>query len=167
MGNHLPGVLIPFGFTFADNRYTYREVFMEGSLRQWWRLMRLVSCRPISGIVRWEVYTAHLVTAAAGLLWGQVRGGLSVHFGSGRGGLLCCSAIFQGPKQPHSPAHQGAVGRPSWLSLWQVTDLWGLSPSLSIISGTPWSVRFRGQAGWERWPRASGDCQSQGRCSGK
>ncbi len=56
-----------------------------------------------------EVYTAHLVTAS----WGFCGAGerkLSVHFGSSRGGLLYRSAIFQGPKQPHSPAHQGEVG---------------------------------------------------------
>ena len=66
--------LIPFGFTFADNRYTYREVFMEG---QFEAVVEVDEAGQLSSFI-WdcemeEVYTAHLVTAAAGAFVGQVR----------------------------------------------------------------------------------------------
>ncbi|HFU4501463.1 TPA: MmcQ/YjbR family DNA-binding protein [Streptococcus suis] len=70
---HLPS-LIPFGFHFADNRYTYREVFMEG---QFEAVVEVDEAGQLSSYV-WdcemeEVYTAHLVTAPAGAFVGQVR----------------------------------------------------------------------------------------------
>lgn len=70
---HLPS-LIPFGFIFADNRYTYREVFMEG---QFEAVVEVDEAGQLSSYV-WdcemeEVYTAHLVTAPAGAFVGQVR----------------------------------------------------------------------------------------------
>ncbi|WFA75914.1 MmcQ/YjbR family DNA-binding protein [Streptococcus suis] len=66
--------LIPFGFIFADNRYTYREVFMEG---QFEAVVEVDEAGQLSSYV-WdcemeEVYTAHLVTAPAGAFVGQVR----------------------------------------------------------------------------------------------
>ncbi|HFI0934273.1 TPA: MmcQ/YjbR family DNA-binding protein [Streptococcus suis] len=70
---HLPS-LIPFGFIFSDNRYTYREVFMEG---QFEAVVEVDEAGQLSSYV-WdcemeEVYTAHLVTAPAGAFVGQVR----------------------------------------------------------------------------------------------
>ncbi|HEL1550844.1 TPA: MmcQ/YjbR family DNA-binding protein [Streptococcus suis] len=70
---HLPS-LIPFGFIFADNRYTYREVFMEG---QFEAVVEVDEAGQLSSYI-WdcemeEVYTAHLVTAQAGAFVGQVR----------------------------------------------------------------------------------------------
>lgn len=70
---HLPS-LIPFGFILADNRYTYREVFMEG---QFEAVVEVDEAGQLSSYV-WdcemeEVYTAHLVTAPAGAFVGQVR----------------------------------------------------------------------------------------------
>lgn len=68
--------LIPFGFHFADNRYTYRELFMEG---QFEAVVEVDEAAQLSSYV-WdcemeEVYTAHLVTAPAGAFVGQVREG--------------------------------------------------------------------------------------------
>ncbi|HFI0304642.1 TPA: MmcQ/YjbR family DNA-binding protein [Streptococcus suis] len=70
---HLPS-LIPFGFILSDNRYTYREVFMEG---QFEAVVEVDEAGQLSSYV-WdcemdEVYTAHLVTAPAGAFVGQVR----------------------------------------------------------------------------------------------
>ncbi|HEL1587136.1 TPA: MmcQ/YjbR family DNA-binding protein [Streptococcus suis] len=70
---HLPS-LIPFGFILSDNRYTYREVFMEG---QFEAVVEVDEAGQLSSFV-WdcemeEVYTAHLVTAPAGAFVGQVR----------------------------------------------------------------------------------------------
>ncbi|WP_105209728.1 MmcQ/YjbR family DNA-binding protein [Streptococcus suis] len=70
---HLPS-LIPFGFILSDNRYTYREVFMEG---QFEAVVVVDEAGQLSSFV-WdcemeEVYTAHLVTAPAGAFVGQVR----------------------------------------------------------------------------------------------
>ncbi|HFU3844155.1 TPA: MmcQ/YjbR family DNA-binding protein [Streptococcus suis] len=70
---HLPS-LIPFGFIFSDNRYTYREVFMEG---QFEAVVEVDEDGQLSSFV-WdcemeEVYTAHLVTAPTGAFVGQVR----------------------------------------------------------------------------------------------
>ncbi|HFU3984449.1 TPA: MmcQ/YjbR family DNA-binding protein [Streptococcus suis] len=70
---HLP-FLIPFGFHFADNRYTYRELFMEG---QFEAVVEVDEAGRLSSFV-WdcemeEVYTAHLVTVPAGAFVGQVR----------------------------------------------------------------------------------------------
>ncbi|HFI0631478.1 TPA: MmcQ/YjbR family DNA-binding protein [Streptococcus suis] len=70
---HLPS-LLPFGFHFADNRYIYREVFMEG---QFEAVVEVDETGRLSSFV-WdcemeEVYTAHLVTAPAGAFVGQVR----------------------------------------------------------------------------------------------
>ncbi|MFM0786012.1 MmcQ/YjbR family DNA-binding protein [Streptococcus suis] len=66
--------LLPFGFIFSDNRYTYREVFMEG---QFEAVVVVDEAGQLSSYV-WdcemeEVYTAHLVTAPAGAFVGQVR----------------------------------------------------------------------------------------------
>ncbi|HFR3630492.1 TPA: MmcQ/YjbR family DNA-binding protein [Streptococcus suis] len=66
--------LIPFGFIFSDNRYIYREVFMEG---QFEAVVEVDEAGQLSSFV-WdcemeEVYTAHLVTAPAGAFVGQVR----------------------------------------------------------------------------------------------
>ncbi|HFI0369456.1 TPA: MmcQ/YjbR family DNA-binding protein [Streptococcus suis] len=66
--------LIPFGFILSDNRYTYREVFMEG---QFEAVVEVDEAGQLSSYV-WdcemeEVYTAHLVTAPAGAFVGQVR----------------------------------------------------------------------------------------------
>ena len=66
--------LIPFGFIFADDRYTYREVIMEG---QFEAVVEVDEAGQLSSFI-WdcemeEVYTAHLVTAAAGAFVGQVR----------------------------------------------------------------------------------------------
>ncbi|HEP1792271.1 TPA: MmcQ/YjbR family DNA-binding protein [Streptococcus suis] len=70
---HLPS-LIPFGFLFANNRYTYREVFMEGQFEavvevdeagQWTSFIWDVDMD--------ELYTAHLVTAPAGAFVSQVK----------------------------------------------------------------------------------------------
>ncbi|NJW39042.1 MmcQ family protein [Streptococcus suis] len=66
--------LIPFGFIFANNRYTYREVFMEG---QFEAVVEVDEAGQLSSYV-WdcemeEVYTAHLVTAPSGAFVGQVR----------------------------------------------------------------------------------------------
>lgn len=68
---HLPS-LIPFGFILSNNRYTYREVFMEG---QFEAVVEVDEAGQLSSYV-WdcemeEVYTAHLVTAQLGLLWGR------------------------------------------------------------------------------------------------
>ncbi|HFU3982041.1 TPA: MmcQ/YjbR family DNA-binding protein [Streptococcus suis] len=66
--------LLPFGFLFADNRYTYREVFMEGQFEavvevdeagQWTSFIWDVDMD--------ELYTAHLVTAPAGAFVSQVK----------------------------------------------------------------------------------------------
>ncbi|MFI3124699.1 MmcQ/YjbR family DNA-binding protein [Streptococcus suis] len=70
---HLPS-LIPFGFILSNNRYTYREVFMEG---QFEAVVEVDEAGQLSSYV-WdcemeEVYTAHLVTAPAGAFVGQVR----------------------------------------------------------------------------------------------
>ncbi|WP_105096684.1 MmcQ/YjbR family DNA-binding protein [Streptococcus suis] len=70
---HLPS-LIPFGFIFSDNRYTYREVFMEG---QFEAVVEVDEAGQWTSFI-WdcemeEVYTAHLVTAPAGAFVGQVR----------------------------------------------------------------------------------------------
>lgn len=70
---HLPS-LIPFGFILSDNRYTYREVFMEG---QFEAVVEVDEAGQLSSYV-WdcemeEVYTAHLVTAPAGAFVGQLR----------------------------------------------------------------------------------------------
>lgn len=70
---HLPS-LLPFGFILSDNRYTYREVFMEG---QFEAVVEADEAGQLSSYV-WdcemeEVYTAHLVTAPAGAFVGQVR----------------------------------------------------------------------------------------------
>ncbi|HFI0232148.1 TPA: MmcQ/YjbR family DNA-binding protein [Streptococcus suis] len=70
---HLPS-LLPFGFHFADNRYTYRELLMEG---QFEAVVEVDEVGQLSSYV-WdcemeEVYTAHLVTAPAGAFVGQVR----------------------------------------------------------------------------------------------
>ncbi|WP_421365753.1 MmcQ/YjbR family DNA-binding protein [Streptococcus suis] len=70
---HLPS-LIPFGFILSNNRYTYREVFMEG---QFEAVVEVDEAGQLSSFV-WdcemeEVYTAHLVTAPAGAFVGQVR----------------------------------------------------------------------------------------------
>lgn len=70
---HLPS-LIPFGFILSNNRYTYREVFMEG---QFEAVVEVDEAGQLSSFV-WdcemeEVYTAHLVTAPAGAFMGQVR----------------------------------------------------------------------------------------------
>lgn len=70
---HLPS-LLPFGFTFSDNRYTYREFFMDG---QFEAVVEVDEAGQLSSFV-WdcemeEVYTAHLVTAPAGAFVGQVR----------------------------------------------------------------------------------------------
>lgn len=72
---HLPS-LIPFGFILSDNRYIYREVFMEG---QFEAVVEVDEAGQLSSYV-WdcemeEVYTAHLVTAPAGAFVGQVREG--------------------------------------------------------------------------------------------
>lgn len=66
--------LIPFGFTFFDNCYTYREVFMEG---QFEAVVEVDEAGQLSSYI-WdcemeEVYTAHLVTTPAGAFVGQVR----------------------------------------------------------------------------------------------
>ncbi|HFU4055914.1 TPA: MmcQ/YjbR family DNA-binding protein [Streptococcus suis] len=70
---HLPS-LIPFGFLFSNNRYTYRELLMEG---QFEAVVEVDEAGQLSSYV-WdcemeEVYTAHLVTAPAGAFVGQVR----------------------------------------------------------------------------------------------
>ncbi|HFR3773962.1 TPA: MmcQ/YjbR family DNA-binding protein [Streptococcus suis] len=70
---HLPS-LNPFGFILSDNRYTYREVFMEG---QFEAVVEVDEAGQLSSYI-WdcemeEVYTAHLVTAPAGAFVGQVR----------------------------------------------------------------------------------------------
>ncbi|MGS4787233.1 MmcQ/YjbR family DNA-binding protein [Streptococcus sp. P25B114] len=70
---HLPS-LLPFGFLFANNRYIYREVFMEG---QFEAVVEVDEAGQLSSYI-WdcemeEVYTAHLVTAQAGAFVGQVR----------------------------------------------------------------------------------------------
>ncbi|MDG3131542.1 MmcQ/YjbR family DNA-binding protein [Streptococcus suis] len=66
--------LIPFGFLFADNRYTYREVFMEG---QFEAVFEVDESGQLSSYV-WdcemeEVYIGHLVTVPAGAFVSQVR----------------------------------------------------------------------------------------------
>ncbi|MBO4125868.1 MmcQ/YjbR family DNA-binding protein [Streptococcus suis] len=66
--------LLPFGFIFANNRYIYRELFMEG---QFEAVVEVDEAGQLSSYV-WdcemeEVYTAHLVTAPAGAFVGQVR----------------------------------------------------------------------------------------------
>ncbi|HFU3714911.1 TPA: MmcQ/YjbR family DNA-binding protein [Streptococcus suis] len=66
--------LIPFGFIYSNNRYTYREVFMEG---QFEAVVEVDEAGQLSSYI-WdcemeEVYTAHLVTAPAGAFVGQVR----------------------------------------------------------------------------------------------
>ncbi|HFR3701259.1 TPA: MmcQ/YjbR family DNA-binding protein [Streptococcus suis] len=66
--------LIPFGFIYSNNRYTYREVFMEG---QFDAVVEVDEAGQLSSYI-WdcemeEVYTAHLVTAPAGAFVGQVR----------------------------------------------------------------------------------------------
>lgn len=66
--------LLPFGFIFSGNRYTYREVFMEG---QFEAVVEVDEAGQLSSYV-WdcemeEVYTAHQVTAPAGAFVGQVR----------------------------------------------------------------------------------------------
>ncbi|MGQ7356239.1 MmcQ/YjbR family DNA-binding protein [Streptococcus suis] len=70
---HLPS-LIPFGFIFSNNRYIYREIFMEG---QFEAVVEVDEAGQLSSYV-WdcemeEIYTAHLVTAPAGAFVGQVR----------------------------------------------------------------------------------------------
>ncbi|HEL1613097.1 TPA: MmcQ/YjbR family DNA-binding protein [Streptococcus suis] len=70
---HLPS-LLPFSFIFSDNRYIYREVFMEGQLEA---VVEVDEAGQLSSYI-WdcemeEVYTAHLVTASAGAFVGQVR----------------------------------------------------------------------------------------------
>ncbi|HFI0055266.1 TPA: MmcQ/YjbR family DNA-binding protein [Streptococcus suis] len=70
---HLPS-LLPFGFIFSDNRYTYRELFME---EQFEAVVEVDEAGQLSSFV-WdcemeEVYTAHQVTAPAGAFVGQVR----------------------------------------------------------------------------------------------
>lgn len=72
---HLPS-LLPFGFTFSDNRYTYREFFMDG---QFEAVVEVDEAGQLSSLV-WdcemkEVYTAHQVTAPAGAFVHQVREG--------------------------------------------------------------------------------------------
>ncbi|MDY3824850.1 MAG: MmcQ/YjbR family DNA-binding protein [Streptococcus sp.] len=66
--------LLPFGFILSNNRYIYREVFMEG---QFEAVVEVDEAGQLSSFV-WdcemeEVYTAHLVTAPAGAFVGQVR----------------------------------------------------------------------------------------------
>ncbi|HFI0567256.1 TPA: MmcQ/YjbR family DNA-binding protein [Streptococcus suis] len=66
--------LLSFGFIFSDNRYIYRELFMEG---QFEAVVEVDEAGQLSSYV-WdcemeEVYTAHLVTAPAGAFVGQVR----------------------------------------------------------------------------------------------
>lgn len=70
---HLPS-LIPFGFIFSNNRYTYHEVFMEG---QFEAVVEVDEAGQLSSYV-WdcemeEIYTAHLVSAPTGAFVGQVR----------------------------------------------------------------------------------------------
>ncbi|HEL1644121.1 TPA: MmcQ/YjbR family DNA-binding protein [Streptococcus suis] len=70
---HLPS-LIPFGFIFSDNRYTYREVFMEG---QFEAVVEVDEAGQWTSFI-WdcemdELYTAHLVTAPAGAFVSQVK----------------------------------------------------------------------------------------------
>lgn len=72
---HLPS-LLPFGFTFSDNRYTYREFFMDG---QFEAVVEVDEAGQLSSFV-WdcemeEVYTAHQVTAPSGAFVHQVREG--------------------------------------------------------------------------------------------
>ncbi len=70
---HLPS-LLPFGFIFSNNRYTYREVFMEG---QFEAVVEVDEAGQLSSYI-WdcemdELYTAHLVTAPAGAFVSQVK----------------------------------------------------------------------------------------------
>ncbi|MFI3112433.1 MmcQ/YjbR family DNA-binding protein [Streptococcus suis] len=70
---HLPS-LISFGFLFANNHYTYREVFMEG---QFEAVVEVDEAGQWTSFI-WdcemdELYTAHLVTAPAGAFVSQVK----------------------------------------------------------------------------------------------
>ncbi|MGV3080292.1 MmcQ/YjbR family DNA-binding protein [Streptococcus sp. 32226D021BW] len=66
--------LLPFGFLFADNRYTYREVFLEA---QFEAVVEVDEAGQWTSFI-WdcemdELYTAHLVTAPAGAFVSQVK----------------------------------------------------------------------------------------------
>lgn len=140
---HLPS-LIPFGFILSDNRYTYREVFMEG---QFEAVVEVDEAGQLSSYV-WdcemeEVYTAHLVTAPAGAFVGQLREAYQSILA--RVEEACCIALPFSKDQSNRLAQ---LIKEQWGDLpdypFAKLPTYGAFATPTIISGMPWSVRFRG-----------------------
>ncbi|WP_155963315.1 MmcQ/YjbR family DNA-binding protein [Streptococcus ruminantium] len=131
---HLPS-LLPFGFTFSDNRYTYREFFMDG---QFEAVVEVDEAGQLSSLV-WdcemkEVYTAHQVTAPAGAFVHQVREGYQAILT--RVVETCCIAL------PFSQQQSNRIAQ-------QVKDKWGDLPDYPFVK-SPEIGSFRHPAN-QKW----------------
>ncbi|WP_155969654.1 MmcQ/YjbR family DNA-binding protein [Streptococcus ruminantium] len=131
---HLPS-LLPFGFTFSDNRYTYREFFMDG---QFEAVVEVDEAGQLSSFV-WdcemkEVYTAHQVTAPAGAFVHQVREGYQAILT--RVVETCCIAL------PFSQQQSNRIAQ-------QVKDKWGDLPDYPFVK-SPEIGSFRHPAN-QKW----------------